>query len=107
LGPKWYGPFKVMEKTGNVCYRLQLPIGSKAHPIFHVEKLARYFESSDKQRNPPASEPVIRDGGEEYLVDDILDHKLKHEYTGWYNGQERVIMSAHGNRLLISKMMRN
>lgn len=29
LSPKFYGPFKVLEVTGNVAYKLQLPPDSK------------------------------------------------------------------------------
>jgi hypothetical protein len=36
LGPKWYGPFTIVEKVGDVCYKLELPPGSKGHPVFHA-----------------------------------------------------------------------
>ena len=41
LSPKYYGPYKVLQKISTMAYKLELPASSRVHPIFHVSCLKK------------------------------------------------------------------
>jgi hypothetical protein len=36
LSFRFYGPYKVIQRVGEVTYKLELPEGSRIHPVLHV-----------------------------------------------------------------------
>ncbi|XP_022841995.1 uncharacterized protein LOC111365692 [Olea europaea var. sylvestris] len=45
LSPRFIGPFEILEKIGNVAYRLALPLKLSAVHVFHVSILRKYISN--------------------------------------------------------------
>jgi hypothetical protein len=41
LSPKYYGPYKLLQKIGTMAYKLEFPASSQVHPVFHVSYLKK------------------------------------------------------------------
>jgi len=70
---KFVGPFQVVEKVNNVCYRLQLPASWKIHDAFHVSLLKKYL-SRHTEDAPPT---VVPEPENSYEVAALIDSRVK------------------------------
>jgi transposase InsO family protein len=73
LASQRLGPFKVLEKLGELTYKLDLPFSmSKIHNNFHISLLSPLVPDEIPGRTQPLPPPIVVDGDEEYEVDQVL-----------------------------------
>lgn len=76
LGPRWIGPFEVLEKINDNVYRLSLPDSYPGSSVMNIAHLKRYNEPQEGEaRTKMATDLKRRDASEEYEVERILGHK--------------------------------
>jgi hypothetical protein len=93
LQPRFLGPYKIRDKPSKLNYTLDLPPGSRIHPVFHISKLRRHI-MRDKAALPDNEDmtseetPLIPDDevyyDQEYEVEKILRHKRDRDGTMRY-----------------------
>jgi transposase InsO family protein len=75
LAPRQLGPYKVLQRTGELTYRLALPSSMRQHPVFHIDRLSLWKGNEIRGRDPLPPEPVVVDNDLEYEVEAILDSR--------------------------------
>lgn len=79
LSEKRLGPFEVIKKIGQTSYELKIPKTWKVRtPVFHASLLHPYTPPAFKiQREPDPPPPVVIDNAEEYIVQEIVDSRIR------------------------------
>jgi hypothetical protein len=84
LGPRFYGPFKIIERVGDVTYKLELPAGAKLHSVFHVGLLKPYHGTTS---TGPGVLPPTRHGRAIPQPAKVIKGRGVHELLVRWTGQ--------------------
>ena len=76
LRRRLYGPFKVLQKRGNIAFKLDISPHCKIHPVFHVLLLEPYKVSDRPNREQPRREPEDVEGDMEWEVEKIVKSEI-------------------------------
>jgi hypothetical protein len=72
LNSKCLGPFKVLDKVGNLDYKLELPFTIDLHNIFYVDQLTRAM-INETYKKLPQPNPIEISSNLKFEVEKILD----------------------------------
>jgi hypothetical protein len=75
LGPKRYGPFKVVKALSRTTYQVELPKHWKMHNVFHANLITPYKETELHGPNYSRPPPDLINDKEEYEVEKVLKKK--------------------------------
>jgi hypothetical protein len=74
LAARFYGPFRIVEKIGEVAYKLLLPDSSKIHPVFHVSLLKKAVGDYEVQGTLPKELEITAE--EDHYPEQVIGSRL-------------------------------
>ena len=82
LDYRYRGPFTIIRKINPSAYRLDLPVGSLLHPVFHVSLLEKFKADSTRMRHDGEVHDTLKvtDGGV-WEVDRVAEEKREQGKT--------------------------
>ena len=97
ISPRFFGPYKVLQWVGHVAYKLELPVDSKIHHVFHVlclqKKLGEsilVMELPTRRMDSCSSSPFW------YWIEEWLIEIIVPKHNGWSNGQTYFLKTRRG-----------
>nr|KYP37702.1 hypothetical protein KK1_041088 [Cajanus cajan] len=59
VAPKYFGPYKIIDKIGQVAYKVELPTSARIHNVFHVSQLKKYMGDTPTSTDLPVEPEAI------------------------------------------------
>jgi hypothetical protein len=85
LKPRFYGPYRITRRVGEVAYELELPEGSKIHNVFHVSCLKKVV---GQQVTTSSELPPLDEEGQLILIPEeilqVRERKLRNRVIREY-----------------------
>lgn len=91
LSKRYYGPYPIIERIGPVAYKLQLPLNSRIHPVFHISTLKPFRSTeapspcdlpTESFNNQPVEVPAAVLGQRTILVHGKPCHQILVQWVG-------------------------
>ena len=82
LRPRWIGPFEVLEKIGELDYRLDLPTRMRLHPTFYVGLLKPYLDPEHEVLDPQSRESIAQAQSRESIASAPSDNSMEPNASG-------------------------
>ncbi|KAL0561486.1 hypothetical protein IC582_001914 [Cucumis melo] len=80
LSSRYFGPYKILERIGEVAYRLELPTDATIHPVFHVSQLRKFV--SNQTNVLPTLQNVTEKFEWQSQPEEVRDYRLD-KYGKW------------------------
>ena len=101
LGPRYEGPYVVLERTSPVNYKLHLPDGDRRHAVFHESQLREYIDGAElfpyRETVEEGPHGVVESGPLPPTIDRIIGQRSLVDVNGteseeflvrWSDGEE-------------------
>ncbi|GJR36746.1 transposon ty3-G gag-pol polyprotein, partial [Tanacetum coccineum] len=93
LAPLFFGPYKVLDRVGQVAYRVKLPPGSLVHNVFHVSLLKKCDGPTPVQSREPMDEQVLSPSQKQ--LEGILEERVVQK--GKYRPKTEILVKWVGH----------
>ena len=95
LAPRYVGPYRILERKGNVAYKVQLPVELRAiFPVFHISQLKkclRVLEERVETRDIKLKSDLVYEEKHVAVVD-CKERVTRNHVVKFY----KVLWSNHG-----------
>lgn len=104
LQPRFFGPYKVLEKVGTIAYKLQLPPETKVHSVFQVSCLKKQLGNNVI---PSPTLPLSTEDGLQLVEPAAILNRMMYKkgmvagYNSWCNGKDKMLS------MLLGRIMRH
>jgi hypothetical protein len=93
LSPRFFGPYRVLARVGSIAYRLELPVGSLIHDVFHVSLLKKHVGTLAPAS--PVLPPISKDSTLLPQPEAILDKRIIQK--GRYRPRKELLVKWVGS----------